>query len=132
MTTRESLVRGLLVGGLFLGCSAALRWASPEYLDPELTRRLLGVLAGAVLVVYANATPKTLSPLARMRCDPAAEQAMRRFAGWTLTLGGLAYINAWLLAPLDHASLIAASLLATALSLVLLRLTWSVARRARA
>ena len=132
MTTKESLSRGLIIAGLFLGSSIALRLLSPDHLTPELARRLLGVLSGAVLVVYANAVPKTLSPLARLRCDPAAEQAMRRFAGWTLTLGGGAYITAWLLAPLDRANLIAAGLLATALSLVLVRLTWSVARRSRA
>jgi hypothetical protein len=67
-----------------------------------------------------------------MRCDPAAEQAMRRFAGWTLTLGGGAYAMAWLVAPLDRANPIAAGLLGTSLVLVVGRLTWSIARKSRA
>jgi hypothetical protein len=132
MTTRESLVRALIIAGLFLGSSLALRLLSPDHLSADLARRWLGVLTGLVLVVYANALPKELSPLARMRCDPAAEQAMRRFAGWALTLGGGAYAMAWLVAPLDRANPIAVGLLGTSLVLVVGRLTWSIARKSRA
>ena len=31
----------------------------------------------------ARTLPKSLTPLVQMRCDPAAEQALRRFAGWS-------------------------------------------------
>ncbi|MDB5747244.1 MAG: hypothetical protein JWP72_2092 [Massilia sp.] len=37
-----------------------LRWAAPEYLSVEMARRLTGVLLGFVVVVYANAIPKSL------------------------------------------------------------------------
>ena len=51
---------------------------------------MLGLL---VVVVCANAIPKSLTSLARLRGSPAAEQAARRFAGWSLVLGGLGYVS---------------------------------------
>lgn len=92
----------------------------------DLARRLWGVLLGAVVIVYANAAPKTLPPLARMRCDPAAEQALRRFTGWALVAGGLGYAAAWLFAPLQSARLLAAGSLGGALLLVVLRYGWTL------
>lgn len=130
--SRVSISRELIVAGLVLGVSVALALLSPDHLSPELARRLLGVLIGAVVVVYANAAPKALSPLIQMRCDPVAEQAMRRFTGWSLTLGGSAYVLTWLIAPLESANVLAASLLGAALLLVVVRLTWAMARRSRA
>jgi hypothetical protein len=56
-----------------------------------------------------------------MRCDPAAEQSIRRFAGFSLVLGGLAYIVASLVAPFESAPVIAASLLGASVLLVLVR-----------
>ena len=126
-----SIRRGLVIAGLLLGVAVTLRLLSPEHLSPELARRMMGVLMGAVVIVYANAVPKALLPLMQLRCDPADEQAMRRFTGWTLVLGGAGYSTAWLLAPVDNANLIAAVLLGVALILVVGRLVWATARGAR-
>jgi len=115
------LVHGLIVAALFLGVSATLRWLAPEYLSLDLVKRILGFLMGAVVVGYANAAPKTLSPYIRMRCDPAAEQAIRRFTGWTLALGGTAYALTWAIAPLDIADWLSMGFLGGALLLVLAR-----------
>jgi predicted lipid-binding transport protein (Tim44 family) len=107
MKPLSPLCRSVLVAAGILGLSALLAWSAPGYLDPEWSRRLLGALLGAVVVAYANDIPKALAARARMRCSsPAADQAARRFAGWSLVLGGLAYMLAWLLAPLDRAGLI--------------------------
>lgn len=129
---RVSIPHGLILAGLLLAVSVALKLLSPDHLSPELARRLLGVLMGTVVVVYANAVPKALSPLIRMRCDPVAEQAMRRFAGWSLALGGAAYAVAWVIAPLKDANVLAATLLGAALLLVVARLAWGMARGSRA
>lgn len=130
--SRVSISRGLIVAGLLLGVSLALKLLSPDHLSPELARRLLGVLIGAVVVVYANAVPKALTPLIQMRCDPAAEQATRRFSSWSLALGGAAYVVAWLIAPFESANVLAASLLGAALLLGGVRLTWAMAGGSRA
>jgi hypothetical protein len=130
-SARDSIARGLIVAGLLLGSAISLRLLSPDYLSRDLAHRVMGVMMGVAIVVYANAVPKALSPLARMRCDPRAEQALRRFTGWTLTLGGSAYLAAWLIAPLDRAALVAVSLLGASVLVVIVRLTWSIARRSR-
>ena len=124
----RSLLTGLVIAALFLAASAAVRWLAPEYLSLELGRRLLGFLMGCILVGYANAAPKTLSPLIRMRCDPVAEQAMRRFTGWALALGGIGYALTWLIAPLDTAEWLSMALLGSALLLVIVRVALKMAK----
>lgn len=107
MKSLSPLCRTALAAAGILGLSALLALSAPEYLDPEWSRRLLGALLGAVVVFYANDIPKALAARARMRCTSAgADQAARRFAGWSLVLGGLAYMLAWLLAPLHLAGMI--------------------------
>lgn len=120
--------RGLIIAGLLLAAAAALRLLSPGHLSPELADRLLGILMGAVVVIYANAVPKAFVPLLHLRCDPVAEQAMRRFAGWALAQGGAAYAVAWAIAPLSAANMIAAILLGTALLLIIVRLALVMSR----
>jgi len=129
--SRAAIARGLIVAGVLLGGAVLLQRLSPAYLSPDAARRMLGVLMGAVVVVYANAVPKALTPLLQMRCAPAAEQAMRRFTGWTLAVGGAGYTTAWAVAPLAHARLLAASLLGIAVLLVVLRLSQMMPGRSR-
>ena len=117
---RAALLRGLAVAALLLLAALALRLLAPVHLAPEAAQRLVGALLGAVVVASSNAIPKALAPRLRFR-DPAAEQALRRFAGWSLTLGGLGYVLAWLLAPLEHANAAAGLVLAASLLAVVVR-----------
>lgn len=128
---RAGIVRGLIVAGGLLGAAVAIRLLTPAHLGAASAHRVMGVLMGAVVVLYANAVPKALTPLVRMRCDPGVEQALRRFTGWSLTLGGVAYVAVWAIAPLAYANLLAASLLGTALLLVVLRVALTLAGRPR-
>lgn len=121
--SRNSTLRALLTAGLLLGTAAALSVLSPDHVSPELAQRLLGCMIGAFVVAYANVAPKTLAPLAQTRRDPAADQAMRRFTGWTIVLGGVAYILAWLIAPIQYANAVSAACLAIGLVLVIGRYT---------
>ena len=115
-------LKGALAGAAFiLAATALLRWASPEYLSREMAGRLTGVLLGLVVVVYANAIPKSLVAMARLRCSPAREQAARRFAGWSLVLGGLGYVAAALAAPAASMHLVGGVILAVALAAAVLR-----------
>lgn len=115
------LVRALAGAAFILAACAALRWAAPEHLSPEMAQRLTGALLGMVVVVYANAIPKSLVALSRLRRSPAREQAARRFAGWSLVLGGLGYAAAALLAPLAAMHLVGGAILAVALAAAVLR-----------
>lgn len=120
-TATSQIARALFIAAVILGGSALLKLMSPEYISEELSRRLLGVLLGVAVMLYANVIPKALTPLARMRCNPATEQSLRRFTGWSLTLGGLMYAVTWLVAPLDMAGTISIVLLGSALLLAILR-----------
>jgi hypothetical protein len=129
--SRTAIARGLLVAGGLLGVTVVLKLLSPDHLSPEAVRRMLGGLLGAVVVAYANAVPKALTPLMQLRCDPAAEQALRRFTGRSLVLGGASYGVTWAIAPLPYANLLAAGFLATALLLVALRFALAKSSRSR-
>jgi hypothetical protein len=117
----NSIGRALAGAAVILAAAAILRRAMPEHIDPATAQRLVGVLLGLIVVVYANAIPKSLTALARLRCPPAGEQAARRFAGWSLVLGGAAYVAAALMAPLDVMHLAGGAVLAVALLAAILR-----------
>ena len=121
MNTAASYGRPLLGAALILGIASVLAWASPDYVSDELARRLLAAMLGAIVVVYANAIPKTLTALAGLRCSPEREQAARRFAGWSLVLGGVGYMLAALFAPLEAMHLVGGGVLGVSLLAAILR-----------
>jgi hypothetical protein len=124
----SQIKRALMIAGVLIGVSAMLSLLSPEHLSSDLASRALGVLLGGVTVWYANAAPKALRPLVEMRCDPVAEQSMRRFAGWSIAVGGILYALAWAAAPIGIARLLSIALLGTALLLVVVRFGWGMSR----
>jgi len=67
--------------------------------DVEFSQRATMVLLGAFIATTGNAIPKTLTPLASLRCDPARVPAFHRLAGWTWTLAGVGLMVAWLTLP---------------------------------
>ena len=94
--------RALLVAALYLLTALiAQRARRHQVIGAETVQRLMGLLMGPVVLVSANAIPKRLVPLARLSCDPAREQALRRFCGRVLVLGGLGYTLAFVLAPIE-------------------------------
>ena len=121
MNTAFPLGRALVAAAVIVGTSAGLKWAAPDYLSLEWAQRLTGALLGLLVVVYANVIPKSLTSMVRLRCPPAAEQAARRFAGWSLVLGGLGYMLAMLFAPLASMHLAGGAILAVALAAAVLR-----------
>ncbi|MYM22875.1 hypothetical protein GTP46_09480 [Duganella sp. FT135W] len=123
------LVRALIYAALLLGMAALVRFYCSDTPSPEWTQRLFGVLTGCAVIWYANKVPKALLPLAYLRCDPAVEQSLRRVCGWSLLLGGLGYVIAWLAAPIAWAYLAAAAALGSALCVFLLCLAWRWGRR---
>jgi hypothetical protein len=125
-----SIRGGLVVASLLIAGSLALALLTPGVIGKELSLRLFGVMLGAFVLVYANAVPKVLPPV--MRGDAAAEQDMRRFTGWSLALGGAAYMLAWIFAPLAQANLLAMIFLGGAHLIVIARCLLLRSRRSRA
>ena len=123
MTTihqRAHLLRGLLIAAALLLATFALNSASPAYVSVDCATRVLGIMMGALVVMYANSAPKILAPLTSA-CSAATAQRLRRFTGWALVLGGLGYMGAWLFAPIAHAAVIGLALLGVPFTMVVLR-----------
>ena len=115
MTLDHPIRRALLIAAAYLLTAVALDALRQHHVvSAETTERFMGMLFGAVAIVSANAIPKRLVPLARLSCDPAREQALRRFGARALVLGGLGYTLAFALAPIEIASTLAICLLAPA------------------
>lgn len=129
--SRTALAQGAWLAGLLIAAALLLKLLTPAHLGHEQATRWLGVLSGALVVLYANAVPKALTPLIRLRCDPVAEQSLRRFAGWSLALGGIGYALAWAAAPYSIANLLAGAVLATTLLLVVARVVTARSRARR-
>ncbi len=90
--------------------------------DPDWSRRASLMGMGVFLMFMGNSMPKTLTPLAKMRCNPASVQAFQRFAGWTWVLTGLGFSIAWLVLPLSVAKPVSMALLFTGMFLILARM----------
>jgi hypothetical protein len=95
--------------------------------DPDLGVRATMVVMGVYFVVMGNAIPKTLTPLATMRRDPAIVQAARRVAGWMWVTTGLAYAIVWLTLPMSIATPVSMAVLLGGAGLTALRARWACA-----
>ena len=112
MILHQPLRRSLSLAALYLLTAVVLNaLRQHDVVSNETAVRLMGILRGSVVLVLANAIPKRLVPLARLSCDPAREQTLRRFSGQVMVLGGLGYTLAYALAPLAIASTLAICLL---------------------
>jgi hypothetical protein len=119
MTLDRPIRRSLSSAALYLLTAVMLdELRRHQVVSAETVERLMGMLMGTVAIVSANALPKRLVPLARMSCDPARDQTLRRLAGRVLVLCGLGYTFAFALAPIAIASTLAICLLAPAVVVV--------------
>jgi|GEM_PF-383278 len=125
MITRK-LATALGLAALFLATAAGLRYAEGAgFVRPDTARWSIQVIIGLVLAAYANFMPKQIG---RLRGSPLAEsraQATLRFAGWSLTLAGLAYAALWAFAPHDVADIGSVTVVAAALVATILHALWA-------
>ena len=124
--SRARLARDIAIAAFLIAGSAVLVWLTPDVISRDASYRGFGVMLGLFVMFYANEGPKMLPPLDRVR-NPVAEQERRRFTGWVITLGGLAYVLTWLIAPVSYAPPISMTLLAASVAAPLWRCI--VARR---
>ena len=119
MMPNHPIRRSLLIAAIYLLTAVVLNALRQRHVvGAEATVRLLGTLMGSVVIVVANALPKRLVALGCLSCNPARDQTLRRFGGWTLVLGGLGYTLAYALSPIAIAAKLAVGLLAPAVVLV--------------
>ncbi len=121
----------LILAGAMLAFSAAVAFTDKAgYIGAETAQRVIQVAIGFMVVYFANLAPKTLEPLVA-GCEPSRIQALQRFCGWTLVLGGLGYSLAWLVAPIEHAAISAIAILGTGVLMVAARYAWTLGTRGR-
>jgi len=133
MTLDHPIRRSLLIAAAWLLMALMLKeLGRRSIISAETIERVTGVLMGALVVFYANAIPKTLVPLARLSCHPARDQALRRFGGWALVLGGMGFMLAQALAPAGIANTLSVCLLAPAVVVVCIAVGASVWAHRRA
>lgn len=92
----ERFSGALALAGTLVAVALGTRVASTlGVIDETLVERAVGVSMGCLLVVTGNAIPKILTPVERLRCDPAKVQSLERFAGWSFVVTGAFYTLAW-------------------------------------
>jgi len=122
------LLFGIALAGVIIMLSATLALLRAEEIISESAGdTLIGFVIGAVLIIIGNRMPKILPELGSIRCDPAAEQSLRRFSGWVFVFIGLGYIGAWVFLGEEHfGRWIAMSIVAIGAAVVILRAHWVV------
>lgn len=113
--------RSVLIALSFLAVAAIFTLLPPQY--SELGQRMLGVMAGVMVMFYSNAIPKALKPLTQLK-NPARHESLQRFIGWCLVLGGLGYALAWIVVPFAYVIPVAIALLGSSLALAVGRCYW--------
>ncbi|MES2130157.1 MAG: hypothetical protein V4463_23040 [Pseudomonadota bacterium] len=87
--SREGLRLALVQAALLIVIALLMRYG---WLDREFGARGCGALMGMIVLAFGNVIPK--------RASFARPLQVRRIAGWSLVLSGLAYALCWLLLPL--------------------------------
>lgn len=105
----KTLGLALLLAAIILGVALVVRLDLLAALDNTLAQRCTGVIAGVLVMWFANVVPKKISAAGR-------GLATRRAVGWTMLLSGLGYTLAWLWLPLAYAADTAMALLGTGLA----------------
>tara|TARA_E500000318_G_scaffold17776_5_gene18286 strand:- start:39209 stop:39835 length:627 start_codon:yes stop_codon:yes gene_type:complete len=105
---RRDIIGAITMASLILlAASLAIALRDAGTIQGDLSKRFVGVIIGAVLVVMGNAMPKKLAPIdcngscATNTTDPARAQKLQRFMGWTFVLAGLIYMGIWITIDLD-------------------------------
>lgn len=117
---RLTIGRSLVFAGLFLQASIIVKTMGPSELSHEMSQRLLGFWMGVIVAYFANSIPKERPSVACR--NSAAGQNLKRFAAWSITVGGLGFALLSAFAPYEHSKPLAASFLGACLMLVVLRL----------
>ena len=117
---RLAIGRSLVFAGLFLQASILVKSIGPSEFSHELSQRLLGFWMGVMVAYFGNSLPKERpSPACR---NSAAGQGLRRFAAWSITVGGLGFALLSAFAPYEDSGPLAVSFLGACLMLVVFRL----------
>ena len=103
----EILFAIILASLLLLGSMVTTLMKELEFIEGDITKRIIGINIGLMLIVLGNYMPKK-NQAAASQCGCASKPAsnnIQRFMGWTFVLGGLLYTGAWIVFDLDQAGI---------------------------
>ncbi len=108
-TRHEILFAIILASLLLLGSTSATLAKELELFDGDLTKRIIGINIGLMLMVMGNYMPKKITGSA-CSCSagcatPKKSSSTQRFVGWLFVIAGLIYAAIWIFVDLDHTSL---------------------------
>ena len=95
---------GLAVAAFLLATAFGLNYAEGAGLvEAEWKRRIMQVIFGLTLAIYANTMPKQIGAARGSLEAQSRTQTALRVGGWSFTLAGLAYAGFWAFAPVQIA-----------------------------
>lgn len=115
----RDVTQSIIIAALILTMALAMRLAEAQGWLQDADDRAFGVIIGILLAGMGDLLPKRVTDAASCEFDRSFR--MRRFAGIAFVLAGLAHAGIWIFAPLEMANLLAMSVVALALGLVLIR-----------
>lgn len=119
MPAWRKVTQSIAFAGLLLSAALITRLGMDQgYI--ELGSRINGILAGVIVVFFANTIPKQVTS--------ARFLPMLRIAGWALVLGGLGFSLSWIVLPLAYANDVALLTLLIAITYATLRIILSLRR----
>lgn len=128
-TRAKKTVRGaLILSGMQVVGALALTFANKlGWIDSETVNRGVMVLIGLMLITIGNSLPKQQDgPPSQTVRDIAVRQAITRFGGWALLLGGSIWVGLWTLAPRKLAELGSVAAVGTAVLAMIVYAIWRV------
>jgi len=104
---RKEIVSAIILAGLILLGSISASMAKEfGMIDAELSKRIVGIIIGIVLIVMGNYMPKKLVALGDTNCSHTKSQSIQRFMGWTFVIAGMLYAGVWIVFDLDQAGFV--------------------------
>jgi hypothetical protein len=118
---------GLVRAGLILIAAFGLRLAGQAgWFGEDGGRRIIQILIGLTLAIYANGMPKQMGSTPRPLKAQGYAQTALRVGGWSMTLAGLVYAGLWAFAPVAVADIASKAVVATATLITLGYTAWVI------
>ena len=123
MTSNPLTLRGAIIAASLVLLASLLVGigVGTGIINSDISQRFIGVLLGALLIATGNYIPKTGIGEPHLTCE---EVGLRRQAGWTFVLSGIACGVTWLVAPPKIAAVVCILIAAAAVLLVVASVSW--------
>jgi len=104
--TRHEILFAIILASLLLfGGMVTTLMKELEFIEGDITKRIIGINIGLMLIVMGNYMPKKpAQSCGKNSCITSTSRKTERFLGWVFVLAGIIYAGVWLLMDLSNAS----------------------------